>query len=129
MVKKPLPGWAEEIGCKSWAQFVLKFIGSHPAVTCAIPATTRVDHVQENMGAAYGGLPDETTRARMARYVEMSGGDRLKSGDSLRDPPETADRSPGHPSGWEQEFGLARINVDGRGEVSRAVASKEKPRG
>ena len=40
------------------------------AVTCAIPATTRVDHVQENMGAAYGGLPDETTRARMARYVE-----------------------------------------------------------
>ena len=46
------------------------FIGSHAAVTCAIPATTRVDHVQENMGAAYGGLPDETTRARMACYVE-----------------------------------------------------------
>ena len=50
----PLPAWSEEIGCKSWAQFVLKFIGSHAAVTCAIPATTRVDHVQENMGAAHG---------------------------------------------------------------------------
>ena len=70
LAKHPLPGWSEEIGCKSWAQFVLKFIGSHAAVTCAIPATTRIDHVQENMGAAHGKLPDETTRARMARYVE-----------------------------------------------------------
>ena len=49
---------------------VLKFIGSHAAVTCAIPATTRVDHVQENIDAAHWKLPDETTRARMARYVE-----------------------------------------------------------
>jgi diketogulonate reductase-like aldo/keto reductase len=70
LAKHPLPGWSEEIGCRSWAQFVLKFIGSHAAVTCAIPATTRVDHVQENMDAAHGKQPDETTRARMARYVE-----------------------------------------------------------
>ena len=57
LAKHPLPAWAKEIGCKSWAQFVLKFIGSHAAVTCAIPATTRVNHVQENMDAAYGRLP------------------------------------------------------------------------
>ena len=49
LARHPLPAWAAEIGCASWAQFLLKFIVSHPAVTCAIPATTRVDHVQENM--------------------------------------------------------------------------------
>ena len=70
LAKYPLPAWASEIDCKNWAQFVLKFIVSHPAVSCAIPATTRVDHVQENMGAALGRLPDEAMRARMARYVE-----------------------------------------------------------
>ena len=66
----PLPEWAPEIGASSWAQFILKFIVSHPAVTCAIPATTRVDHVRENMAAAFGDLPDAATRARMAAYVE-----------------------------------------------------------
>jgi diketogulonate reductase-like aldo/keto reductase len=70
LARHPLPAWAQEIECKSWAQFVLKFIASHPGVTCAIPATTRVDHVQENMGAAYGRLPDEAMRARMIAYVE-----------------------------------------------------------
>lgn len=50
----PLPAWAAEFGCANWAQFFLKFIVSHPAVTCAIPATSRVDHMLENMGAAYG---------------------------------------------------------------------------
>ncbi|MGH6920957.1 MAG: aldo/keto reductase, partial [Geminicoccaceae bacterium] len=54
----PLPAWAGEIDCASWAQFFLKFVVSHPAVTCAIPATSRVDHMQENMGALYGRLPD-----------------------------------------------------------------------
>jgi aryl-alcohol dehydrogenase-like predicted oxidoreductase len=62
---KPLPAWAADIDCRNWAQFMLKFIASHPAVTCAIPATTRVDHMHENMGAAYGPLPDETMRRRM----------------------------------------------------------------
>jgi diketogulonate reductase-like aldo/keto reductase len=70
LTKYPLPAWSAEIECKSWAQFVLKFICSHSAVTCAIPATTRIDHVQENMGAASGKLPDETMRARMVRHVE-----------------------------------------------------------
>jgi len=67
---QPLPAWADEIGCKSWAQFLLKFAVSHPAVTCAIPATSRVDHMQENMVAAYGPLPDADMRARMIAYVE-----------------------------------------------------------
>jgi diketogulonate reductase-like aldo/keto reductase len=66
----PLPDWAGEIDCANWAQFFLKFIVSHPAVTCAIPATSRVDHMQENMGALYGRLPDAGMRARMVRYVE-----------------------------------------------------------
>jgi diketogulonate reductase-like aldo/keto reductase len=67
---KPLPAWAEEIGCANWAQFLLKFAVSHPAVTCAIPATSRVDHMQENMGAALGPLPDAAMRGRMIGYVE-----------------------------------------------------------
>jgi diketogulonate reductase-like aldo/keto reductase len=65
-----LPDWAGEIGATSWAQFILKFILSHPAVTVAIPATTRVDHVRENVAAATGRLPDEAMRRRMAAYVE-----------------------------------------------------------
>jgi diketogulonate reductase-like aldo/keto reductase len=66
----PLPDWAGEIDCANWAQFLLKFVVSHPAVTCAIPATSRVDHMQENMGALYGRLPDAALRERMIRYVE-----------------------------------------------------------
>ncbi len=68
--RKPLPAWAREFDCANWAQFFLKFIVSHPAVTCAIPATTRVDHMRQNMGAAHGRLPDPDTRRRMIRYVE-----------------------------------------------------------
>ena len=70
LARHPLPGWATEIDCTSWAQFLLKFIVSHPAVTCAIPATTRVDHARENMGAAYDRLPDASMRARMIAHVE-----------------------------------------------------------
>ena len=65
----PLPSWASEIECTSWAQFALKFVISHPAITCAIPATTSVAHVRENLGAAAGRLPDAAMRARMATYV------------------------------------------------------------
>jgi diketogulonate reductase-like aldo/keto reductase len=64
-----LPKWASEIGCENWPQFLLKFIVSHPAVTCAIPATTKVEHMRENMGAARGELPDAKTRKRMISYV------------------------------------------------------------
>ncbi len=68
--RQPLPDWAREFDCANWAQFFLKFIVSHPAVTCAIPATTRVDHMRQNMGAATGRLPDPDMRRRMIRYVE-----------------------------------------------------------
>ena len=67
--RHPLPNWVAETGASSWAQFILKFIVSHPDVTCAIPATTRVDHVRENMGAATGILPDADLRRRMAAYA------------------------------------------------------------
>jgi diketogulonate reductase-like aldo/keto reductase len=62
---RPLPAWAGEIGAKSWAQILLKFIVSHPAISCPIPATTRVDHVRENMAAASAPLPDKAMRARI----------------------------------------------------------------
>lgn len=68
--RHPLPEWASEIDCTNWAQFFLKFIVSHPAVTVAIPATSRVDHMEENMGALYGRLPDPALRRRMVEYVE-----------------------------------------------------------
>jgi len=65
-----LPTWAADIDCSNWAQFFLKFIVSHPAVTCAIPATSRVGHMQQNMGAGYGRLPDMEMRKEMLKYVE-----------------------------------------------------------
>jgi diketogulonate reductase-like aldo/keto reductase len=64
--RHPLPGWAGELGCDGWAQVVLKFIVSHPAVTCAIPATRQVAHVQQNLGAARGAMPDAGLRVRIA---------------------------------------------------------------
>ena len=67
---RPLPPFAGDMGAKNWAQVLLKFIVSHPAVTCAIPATTRVDHMKENMGAAFGPMPDEEMRRRLVGYVE-----------------------------------------------------------
>lgn len=68
---KALPPWAAEIGCNTWAQFFLKFVVAHPAVTCAIPATSKAKHLVDNMQAGVGPLPDESTRARMARYLEQ----------------------------------------------------------
>ena len=68
--RHPLPAFAREIDCSNWAQFLLKFIISHPAVTCAIPATSRADHMQENMGALSGRMPDQKMRERMFRHVE-----------------------------------------------------------
>jgi len=63
---RPLPGWAKEIGCASWAEVFLKWVVSHPAVTCAIPATRRVEHLRENMRALSGPLPDAALRKRIA---------------------------------------------------------------
>lgn len=67
--RHPLPAWAGEIECESWAQFFLKFVVSHSAVTCAIPATSRVDHLKENMGVAYGHLPDMAMRKKMVETI------------------------------------------------------------
>ena len=65
---KSLPAWATDIGCASWAQFFLKFIISHPAVTCAIPATSKLDHLADNMRAGLEPISDAKDRDRMARY-------------------------------------------------------------
>jgi diketogulonate reductase-like aldo/keto reductase len=65
---KALPAWAGELGCTSWSQFFLKYVLSHPAVTCAIPATSRPDHMLDNLAAATGPLPDAGERKRMADY-------------------------------------------------------------
>jgi diketogulonate reductase-like aldo/keto reductase len=66
---KPLPAWAAEIDCSSWAQLLLKFVVSHPAITCAIPSTSKVEHLRENMRAGHGRMPDEKLRAMIARQV------------------------------------------------------------
>jgi len=66
---KPLPTWAREYDIENWAQFFLKFIISHPAITCAIPATSKVEHMQENMGTCYGRLPDEAARQAMVNTL------------------------------------------------------------
>jgi diketogulonate reductase-like aldo/keto reductase len=63
---QPLPGWAAEIDCASWAQLMLKFVVSHPALTCAIPATSKVAHLRDNMKAGLGRMPDARMRARIA---------------------------------------------------------------
>lgn len=66
----PLPEWTEEVGCGNWAEYFLKFVVSHPAVTCAIPATSQLPHMHENMGALAGRLPEQSERERMARYLQ-----------------------------------------------------------
>lgn len=67
---RELPPWAAEFDCDSWAQFFLKYIVSHPAVTCAIPATSKTRHAEDNLRAGYGRLPDAAQRERMARWMD-----------------------------------------------------------
>jgi aryl-alcohol dehydrogenase-like predicted oxidoreductase len=66
----PLPGWAAEIDCTSWAQLLLKFVVSHPAVTCAIPGTGSPEHMADNARAGIGRMPDEAMRLRIAALCE-----------------------------------------------------------
>lgn len=66
---QPLPTWAGEIGCTSWAQILLKFVIGHPAVTCAIPATSKVDHLRDNMQAMRGPMPDAAMRRRIVEAI------------------------------------------------------------
>jgi aryl-alcohol dehydrogenase-like predicted oxidoreductase len=63
---RPLPLWAADIGCESWAQILLKFCLAHPAVTCVIPGTSRPEHMADNVRAGFGALPDAATRAKIA---------------------------------------------------------------
>ena len=67
---KKLPEWASEFDCTSWAQFFLKYIVSHPAVTCAVPGMAKAEYVMDNVGAARGRLPDAAMRRRMENYID-----------------------------------------------------------
>ena len=67
---KPLPPWAAEIGVASWAQYFLKWIVGHPAITCVIPGTGKPEHIADNVAAGFGALPDEGTRRKMAAYFD-----------------------------------------------------------
>ena len=67
---REVPAWAGEFGATTWAQFFLKFVLAHPAVTAATPATSRGRHMVDNLGGGMGRLPDEATRRRMAEFVD-----------------------------------------------------------
>jgi len=67
---KPLPAWAAEIGVQSWAQYFLKWIVSHPALTCTIPGTGNPAHMRDNLGAGQGALPDAALRAKMRQHFD-----------------------------------------------------------
>lgn len=69
---QPIPEWAAALGIRSWAQFALKYVISHPAVTCAIPGTARLAYLIDNLGAARGPLPDKATRRRMAALIDAA---------------------------------------------------------
>jgi diketogulonate reductase-like aldo/keto reductase len=69
VASRPLPGWATEVGCESWTQVFLKWIVSHPAVTCVIPGTSRPEHMVDAMQAGIGALPDAAARGRMAALI------------------------------------------------------------
>ncbi|MEW8193972.1 MAG: aldo/keto reductase [Candidatus Thiodiazotropha sp.] len=69
--EKPLPEWVDEFDCNSWGQFFLKYIVSHPAITCAIPATSKIHHVLDNMSAGFGKIPDSTMRREMEKVFEQ----------------------------------------------------------
>jgi diketogulonate reductase-like aldo/keto reductase len=66
---KPVPGWAREIDCDSWAQLMLKFVVSHPAITCAIPASAKAEHTRDNMQGGYGRMPDAKMRESIAAEI------------------------------------------------------------
>ena len=69
LLSRPLPGWAGEIGCTSWAQILLKFVLAQPAVTCVIPGTGKPEHMRDNVKAGLGAYPDDRLRQRMIDTV------------------------------------------------------------
>jgi diketogulonate reductase-like aldo/keto reductase len=68
--EKPLPRWVDEFNCNTWGQFFLKYIVSHPAITCTIPATSKVNHMLDNMNAGFGKIPDNATRREMEKTFQ-----------------------------------------------------------
>jgi diketogulonate reductase-like aldo/keto reductase len=70
LLPKPLPAWAAEIECETWAQVLLKFVLSHPSVTCVIPGTGRPEHMKDNVRAGFGRYPDDALRARMIATLQ-----------------------------------------------------------
>ena len=71
--RRQLPPWAADIDVTSWAQFFLKYAISHPAVTCAIPGSTKVSHLEDNQAAGRGRLPDAAQRRKMEQYWDQQG--------------------------------------------------------
>jgi diketogulonate reductase-like aldo/keto reductase len=67
---REVPQWAQEFGADTWGKFFIKYAAAHPAVTCVTPATSKPKNMLDNIGAAFGELPDEATRRRMAEYVD-----------------------------------------------------------
>ena len=65
-----MPEWAAEFGADSWGKFFLKFVIAHPAITCVTPATSKAANMLDNIGAAYGELPDAALQKRMIEYVD-----------------------------------------------------------
>jgi aryl-alcohol dehydrogenase-like predicted oxidoreductase len=86
---RPLPDWAQEFDARSWAQFMIKYVASHPAVTVVTPATSQPRNMADNMGAAVGRLPDEAMRKRMAQFV-----DALPAAESVGGPQPQASQGP-----------------------------------
>ena len=70
---RSLPPWAADIDVASWAQFFLKYVISHPAVSCAIPGSTKVSHLEDNQAAGHGRVPDAAMRLRMEQYWDGQG--------------------------------------------------------
>jgi aryl-alcohol dehydrogenase-like predicted oxidoreductase len=69
---RDLPDWAAEFGAKNWGQFLLKYVVSHPAVTVAIPGMTRIEHLNDNLDAIRGRMPDAATRTRMEKFWDQN---------------------------------------------------------
>ena len=69
---RPVPAWAADLGCRTWSQLLLKWVISHPAVTCAIPGTAKLAYLEDNLAASRGVLPDQKTRAKMIALLESA---------------------------------------------------------
>ena len=65
-----VPAWAQDFGADTWGKFFIKYAAAHPAITCVTPATSKAHHMLDNVGAAFGDLPNEATRKRMVEFID-----------------------------------------------------------